>query len=128
MMGSGPLVDRMTARKLFPFMLIPYVLGVLVLSFFHHPISYPAALILIAISNGGGGTIKNALFAEVFGTEVIGSVRSVFHMVMVFSTALGPISFGLLLDNGWGYGEVFLLSAGVVFAILVWSFLVKRLT
>jgi MFS family permease len=127
MMGSGPLVDRLTARKLFPFMLIPYVMGVLVLAFFHHPIAYPAALVLIAMSNGGGGTIKNALFAEVFGTAIIGSVRSVFHMVMVFSTALGPISFGLLLDNGWSYGNVFLLSAGVVFGVLCWSFLIKSI-
>lgn len=127
MMSVGPLVDRLSARRLFPFMLIPYVLGVLVLSFFHHPLAYPAALVLIAMSNGGGGTIKNALFAEVFGTEIIGSVRSVFHMVMVFSTALGPISFGVLLDIGWTYSEVFFLSAGVVFAVLCWSFLIKRL-
>ncbi len=127
MMSAGPLVDRLSARKLFPFMLIPYVMGLLVLAFFSHPIAYPAALVLIAMSNGGGGTIKNALFAEVFGTEIIGSVRSVFHMVMVFSTALGPISFGVLLDSGWSYESVFLLSAGLVLVILVWSFFIKRL-
>lgn len=127
MMSSGPLVDRFSARKLFPYMLIPYVASVLILAFFEHPASYPLALVFIAMSNGGGGTIKNALFAEVFGKEIIGSVRSVFHMVMVFSTALGPISFGLLLDGGWSYRNVFFLSAGLVLAILVWSFLVKKI-
>ncbi len=121
MMGSGPLVDLLTARRLFPFMLIPYIIGVVVLASFSHPLTYPAALVLLAISNGGGSTIKNALFAEVFGTEIIGTVRSVFTTVMVFSTALGPLSFGLLLDNGWTYSSVFWLSVGVLAAIIIWS-------
>lgn len=121
MMGSGPLVDRLSARRLFPVMLFPYIIGVLLLAFLEHPISYPAALVLLAISNGGGSTIKNALFAEIFGAKIIGTVRSVFTTVMVFSTALGPLSFGLLLDAGWSYGQVFLLSAGVLIVIIGWS-------
>lgn len=121
MMGSGPLVDRFTARKLFPFMLFPYIIGVVVLAFMTHPLSYPLALVLIAISNGGGSTIKNALFAEVFGTKIIGTVRSVFTTVIVFSTALGPISFGLLLDAGWSYSWIFWLSAAVLVLIIAWS-------
>lgn len=121
MMGSGPLVDALSARRLFPFMLIPYTIGVVLLAVLEHPLSYPLALVLIAISNGGGSTVKNALFAEVFGTEVIGTVRSVFMTIIVFSTALGPISFGLLLDAGWSYGEVFWGSAGVLVLIMLWS-------
>lgn len=121
MMGSGPLVDALTARRLFPFVLFPYTIGVIVLAVFTHPLSYPLALVLIAISNGGGSTIKNALFAEVFGTNIIGTVRSVFMTIIVFSTALGPISFGLLLDAGWDYGEVFWLSAVILAGIILWS-------
>jgi MFS family permease len=120
-MSSGPLVDSLSARRLFPFVLLPYILGVIILALLSHPMSYPLALILIAISNGGGSTIKNALFAEVFGTEIIGTVRSVFMTIIVFSTALGPISFGLLLDAGWSYGQVFWLSAAVLVGIIVWS-------
>lgn len=121
MMGSGPLVDALSARRLFPFMLIPYTLGVVVLALLDHPLSYPLALVMIAVSNGGGSTIKNALFAEVFGTEIIGTVRSVFMTMIVFSTALGPISFGLLLDNGWSYSHVFWLSTAVLVLIMLWS-------
>lgn len=126
MMGSGPLVDRLTARRLFPFMLLPYIVGVIVLALVHHPLGYPLALVLIAISNGGGSTIKNALFAEVFGTQIIGTVRSVFTTVIVFSTALGPICFGLLLDAGWTYSWIFWLSAGVLALIILWSGRLKQ--
>lgn len=118
---AGPLVDRLTARRLFRFILIPYVAGVLILAFFEHPISYPAALICIAMANGNGNTIKNALFAEVFGTEIIGTVRSLFTTVMVFSTALGPLFFGLLLDGGWSYSTIFTFSAGLLVLIVFWS-------
>lgn len=122
MMGSGPLVDSLSARRLFPFVLIPYTIGVVLLASLSHPLSYPLALVLIAISNGGGSTIKNALFAEVFGTDIIGTVRSVFMTIIVFSTALGPISFGLLLDAGWDYGQVFWFSVGLLILIILWSF------
>lgn len=121
MMGSGPQVDRLTARKLFPFMLLPYIIGVIILALVQHPLGYPLALVLIAISNGGGSTIKNALFAEAFGTQIIGTVRSVFTTVIVFSTALGPICFGLLLDAGWSYSWIFWLSATILALIILWS-------
>ncbi|GJM33892.1 MAG: MFS transporter [Saprospiraceae bacterium] len=126
MMGSGPLVDRFSARRLFPYMLTTYIVGVFILAILEHPLSYPLALVLIAISNGAGGTIKNALYAEVFGTKIIGTVRSVFTTVMVFSTALGPLSFGLLLDAGCTYTTVFWLSASVLVLVMAWSFRIGR--
>ncbi|MCB0629886.1 MAG: MFS transporter [Saprospiraceae bacterium] len=127
MMGSGPLVDRFTAFRLFPFMLLPYILGVVLLATLQHPLSYPAALVLIAVSNGGGSTIKNALFAEIFGTEIIGAVRSVFTTVIVFSTALGPLCFGLFLDGGWSYSAVFGMSAILLLLIITWSATLRKI-
>ncbi|MCB0635091.1 MAG: MFS transporter [Lewinella sp.] len=127
LLSSGPLVDQLSARRLFPFILLSYTLGFLVLALVKHPLSYPAALVLIAISNGGGGTIKNSVYAEVFGTALIGTVRSVFTTVTVFSTALGPLFFGLLLDAGWTYGQTFLLCVGVLVGIIAWSFMLWRL-
>ena len=82
---------------------------------------YPIALALLALSNGANKTIKNAMFAEVYGAEIIGSVRSVFTTVMVFSTALGPLFFGLLLDAGWDFGSIFFLTGAMIFAIIVWN-------
>ncbi len=108
-------------------MLVPYILGITILAAVNHPMGYPAALVLIAVSNGGGSTIKNALFAELFGTKIIGTVRSVFTMVMVFSTALGPVSFGLLLDAGWAFSNIFWLSAGIVLLIILWSLRIRRI-
>jgi len=48
-------------------------------------------------------------------------VRSFFATVMVFSTALGPITFGLLLDVGLGFETILLACAALVGMGAVWS-------
>lgn len=121
MVIAGPFVDRLSAKRLFPLVLFPYLLGVILLALGQSRLIYPLALVCLAISNGAGSTIKNALFAEVYGTQIIGAVRSMFTTIMVFSTALGPLSFGLLLDAGWSFAQLFLLSAAVLVTIIIWS-------
>jgi MFS family permease len=111
MLTSGPLVDRLTGKKLFPWFLIPYLAGLVVLISYDHRWVYPAALALMGLANGMGSTIKNAMLAEIYGAEVIGQIRSIFTTVMVVSTALGPITFGVLLDLDWSFGLIFGLGA-----------------
>ena len=107
MAGSGPLVDRLSARRLFPAFMFPYLAGLAILVFYDQALSYPVALLFMGLSNGAGSTIKNALLAEVYGIRVIGRVRSVFTTVMVVSTALGPVTFGIMLDAGWTFVLIF---------------------
>jgi len=111
MLGSGSLVDRFSGKRLFPFFLIPYLLGLGVLILFNQPLGYPIALALMGLSNGMGSTINNAMLAEIYGTAVIGQIRSLFITVMVGSTALGPIIFGMLLDYDTSYSVIFLWAA-----------------
>ncbi len=111
MLGSGSLVDRFSGKKLFPYFLLPYLLGLGVLILFDQPIAYPTALALMGLSNGMGSTVNNAMLAEIYGTAVIGQIRSLFITVMVGSTALGPIIFGVLLDYDTSYSVIFLWTA-----------------
>ena len=127
MVISGPLVDRFTAKQLFPFFILPYLVGLVLLSFIQSPFIYPFSLIFMGFSNGLGSTIINAVYAELFGTQAIGSIRSLFAMVGLFATALGPISFGLLLDNQFGFSAILLMSAGLSILIIGWSLLVLKL-
>ncbi len=111
MAGSGPLVDRLSARRLFPAFLLPYLLGLGILITYRQPISYPIALLFMGLSNGAGSTVKNALLAEIYGVQIIGRVRSVFTTVMVVSTGLGPITFGIMLDADWSFALIFTVVA-----------------
>lgn len=107
---AGFLSDRFSGRVLFPLYLIPACIGLFCLTFSNEMWVYLVLIGGIGTTNGFGGTVKNVALAEVYGTRIIGSVRSLFTTVMVFSTAIGPVVFGLLLDNGFSYEFIAVLS------------------
>lgn len=124
---GGILVDQCTAKKLFPFYLIPFLGGLLLLAFAQHPWFYPLALTLLGVSNGLGSPIKTSVIAEIFGTQWLGTVRSLFTVIMIVSTALGPLVFGYLLDRQWSFQNIFLASACIVTLILFNSLRILQL-
>ena len=127
MLLAGPMVDRFTAKKLFPFFILPYLLGLLLLAFFQFSLVYPISLAFMGFSNGFGATVKNAIYAEIFGTEAIGSIRSIFATVVVFATAIGPIAFGFFLDRDVTFSWLLIWAAGIAFLVTVWSLQVLKI-
>lgn len=107
---AGFLSDRFSGRALFPLYLLPFAIGLIFLIFSDAMWVYLVFIGGIGTTNGFGGTVKNVALAEVYGTRIIGSVRSLFTTVMVFSTALGPLFFGLMLDGGYSYEHIAVLS------------------
>jgi len=107
MLLMGSVVDKYTAKKMFPFHMIFYLMGLLALIFFEHRIVYPVALVFFGLGHGTGNTIKDAMLAEIYGADIIGKIRSIFITVMVLSTALGPVIFGVLLDLNLSYSAIF---------------------
>ncbi len=122
--GAGPLIDRFSASRIFPFILIPLSFGLLVLSYASHPFLTPVFWLLIGVSGGVSSPVSSSLYAETFGTKSLGTVRSLFTFVMVMSTALGPIVYSLLLDRGltfmaihWGVIVVIMLNVVFILAL-----------
>lgn len=113
---GGFLSDKFSGRVLFPIYLLPFSIGLICLIFSNEMWVYLVLIGGIGTTNGFGGTVKNVALAEVYGTRIIGSVRSLFTTVMVFSTAIGPVVFGLLLDNGYSYEFIAIIS--LVFFVL----------
>lgn len=94
----GPLIDRFTAEKLFPLYLSPFLIGLL---FVYLPLGDWSAFAYMAgigITMGTAGNINSALWAEWYGTKIIGTIRSLFASLMVFSTAASPFIMGWLID------------------------------
>lgn len=103
---SGPWVDRFGALKLFPLYLIPFFIGLLLLTFGRHPIIALLYLTLTGITVGISMTVKTALLTEIYGTQNLGRIRAIFATMMVLSTALSPAIFGLIIDAGWGFSWI----------------------
>lgn len=98
-LGVGPLIDKWSARKLFPFYLLPFGAGLTIASLYAESWSAFVYMAMLGITMGIGGNIKSALWAELYGEKIIGTVRSLFSSLMVFSTALSPFLFGWMLDQ-----------------------------
>ncbi len=121
MMGSGIIADQMTGRRVYPFFLLPMLLGLFLLIFIRQAWVYPVALFFTGMSNGAGSTLLNTALAEVFGTASIGAVRSLFATTLVVSTAIGPVVFGALFDLGMSFEGVLGVAAGSVALGVGWS-------
>lgn len=107
-LGVGPAIDRFSARVLFPFYLLPFGAGLL-FAYFHPGIwSAFAYMSMLGVTMGAGGSIKTALWAELYGEDVLGRVRSLFSSLMVFSTSLSPVLLGWLLDAGVAFRTILL--------------------
>ncbi|MEX2350092.1 MAG: MFS transporter, partial [Flavobacteriaceae bacterium] len=100
---SGWLTDFYSARKLYPLYIVFFMAGLLVFIYSDSQWAYVVLITCIGLSNGFGATVKNAVLAEVYGSKIVGSVRSLFITVMVFSTAIGPVLFGFFLDRDFDF-------------------------
>ena len=113
-LGVGPVIDKLSAQTIFPFYLIPLGLG-LGMAYFHPGVwSAFVYMALIGMTMGFGSTTKSALWAEIYGEDMIGTVRSLFASVMVFSTAISPFLLGWLLDNNVAMESILLYAIGTV--------------
>lgn len=112
----GWAIDRFGVIRLLPIYIIPYILA-FVLHWYAPTLGWTAlAVIFMGMSGGGHGTLLNACWAEFYGTQFIGSIKSAATALMVFGSALGPGISGWLIDSGVGI-EVQMLAYAVCFAL-----------
>jgi MFS family permease len=109
-LGIGPIIDKLSARQTFAFHLLPLAGGLLMAYFHPGKWSAFAYMLLLGMTMGMSSNLKSALWAEMYGEESVGTIRSLFSALMVLSTAISPFLLGWLLDNNIAMTDI-LLSA-----------------
>ncbi len=99
---TGWAVDRFGSVRVMPLFLVPLVVALAILGLSSHPLAAPAFLFLSGISAGSSGTLIGALWADLYGTRHLGSIRALATAGSVFASALAPGMMGVLLDRGVG--------------------------
>ena len=119
----GPSIDSFSARQLFPYHLIPMGAGFLFACF--HPGNWSAFvyMFLMGMTLGASSNLRTALWTELYGAESVGTIRSMFSSLIVFSTAMSPFIMGWLIDHGVPMENILLtavttLLAATGFAVL----------
>ncbi len=109
---AGALVDRFGAVRIVPMMLFPLILALVVFWGFDSKWAVWPYLVMSGINVGIAHTAVSAMWAEVYGIEHLGAIKSLSHAVGVFASALGPLMMGGLTDFGIAIVDVCLLFAG----------------
>ncbi|WP_069130830.1 MFS transporter [Rhodohalobacter halophilus] len=124
---SGPMIDRFSAQSLFPFLLLPMVIGLAIAIFFSGTWTAFVYMGFVGVTLGLSSTFKSSLWAELYGTRMIGTVQSLFAFIMVFSTAMSPFLMGWMLDNNFTLTSIFViaLSTGLFSTLLSCRLLFK---
>ena len=128
-LGTGVLVDRLSARRVMRFYMLPTLIGLIVLIYGQHPIWALVFMFLAGTSMGAGAPVMGALWAEVYGVRHIGAIRSLVTAFGVTSTSASPILIGLAIDAQVTLNSQ--LVAGVIFmlsALLMGQFAFRRRT
>jgi MFS family permease len=121
-LAAGPLIDKYSAKKFFPFYLIPFLLALMCISLLDSPIIIIVYMIMMGVSAGFGNATVAALQVEFFGPVYIGTVRSLFASIMVLSSALGPAAFGFIIDAGYSLDYIFIITGAMMLIIIAQSF------
>ena len=108
---SGFLVDKFTSRKIFPLLNVPLLLSLVILVFFDHPYSAFVFMGFMGISNGLTNVLMSSFWAEIYGVNHLGSIKALTGSLMVFSTALATVIFGVLIDLGYSIENIAFLCS-----------------
>ncbi len=100
MLIAGWAVDKYGAHRLFPIFQIPIAIAFIFFGFTETPTGAAIALMIMAITSGANSAVPSAFWAEVYGTEYLGSIRAAVTAVTVFGSAIGPLVTGYYIDNG----------------------------
>ncbi len=118
---SGWLVDRIGSRWPALAFQAPMAAACFVLALSDAPIAIFICMALLGVAVGAAGPVTTLLLAEAYGVERLGAIRATAAAIMVVSTALSPVLFGVLVD--WGAAVDALIAALGVLTIVAMAML-----
>ena len=99
-MTSGWVIDRFKSGRLMQFYVFPFAISFVLFWYVDSLTGAAIAMSIMAITIGLQSTLSAAFWAEYFGTQYLGSIKSMATVAMVFGSAIGPGLTGWLIDNG----------------------------
>lgn len=113
--AAGVAVDRYTATRLLAIYNLPLLLAMIAIFLLRGDYLVFLVLSLLGVSIGSTGPIVGSLWAEIYGTASLGTIRSMATSFGVWSTSLSPVLFGVLIDRGISLSQLSLALAVFVF-------------
>ncbi len=114
----GPLIDKFSAKKIFPLHMVPLMIGILFLLVSNNSFTTLIYLCLAGVSTSLASISTTAMWTEIYGYKHLGAIKSMVTTISVFSSALGPVVLGYFMKDPYGWFVTMILS---IFAMMVLS-------
>lgn len=124
-LGFGVLVDRFGALVMLRVLNLPLIAALFLTANVDGIWVAPAFMALLGVGIGATGPVTGALWAEVYGSAVIGGVRSAAGSIMVLSTSISPVLVGWFIDHNYSLAVMFngfALSYCAALVLLLFSY------
>jgi len=96
----GSLIDRYSARAILPWTIGPMIAGLAFLAYGNSPASAMMYMLGVGVTTGARYSLTAAIWAEIYGTRHLGSIRSVVHTANMLLFGLSPAALGWSIDQG----------------------------
>ena len=103
---GGFLVDRFTAAKIAPLFVALLSLAAMMLYFTTPGVMVYAYFTIYGLVQGGAYTATTPIWAEIYGTKHLGGIKAIAQSMMVFASAMSPVTLGLMIDAGFSLGAL----------------------
>ncbi|MGK7394552.1 MAG: MFS transporter [Candidatus Cyclobacteriaceae bacterium M3_2C_046] len=114
---AGPLIDKLSAQKVFVFYLMPLGLGLILLLLGDSRWLAMGYMILLGITGSLSSLTSTALWAEIYGVHHFGAIKSMVTTMMVFSTAIGPVAIGWFMTSADKLNWLLVISLIIIFIL-----------
>lgn len=108
---TGWAVDRWSARQILSVYLLPLAASMMIFAIGKSQVAGLAGMITIGASVGASQTLSSAVWAELYGTRFLGSIKALMAAGAVLATAIGPGLTGYLMDSGVHLESIFIVMA-----------------
>lgn len=110
---GGIMVDRFSATVIAPVIVTLLALPVFFLGQINSPFMVWVYFGCFGLIQGGVYPVVTPIWAELYGTRHLGSIKAVMHALMVFASALSPAGIGLMIDAGLPLNALLLVMGAV---------------
>jgi len=126
-LATGFAIDKYTAMRIVPVGGIMLITGLTVLGLSSEIYAAYIFMIFLGITTGMQTTVSAPFWVEMYGSQYIGSIKSVTTFTMVTGTAVSPVVMGILIDSGVTINAIAIGSVVYIFVALALAFLALRL-
>ncbi|XUK75713.1 MFS transporter [Erwinia rhapontici] len=99
LLSFGPVIDRLTPRRLLPWFLMPQAMAMSALWLSNGLWVTPFYLIMTGISSAITSTLATALWVQLFGPAKLARVRSAVEAGTLVASGASPVIMGVLIDH-----------------------------